>query len=103
MSESRCRYCGKRLKGAQTRRRRYCDHACKQAAFRARQKDTRRTDRLILERQRRWARVGYDDEIIERLMAIWNAYGPAALADAEKLILRYDIWMRNKQIIRENF
>lgn len=83
MRSPRCRLCGRFL-GNNARRRRYCSHACKQAAYRARKRNRAcmRPPEILGE----WESQGLAPEIRDRLRAIYLDFGPrAALACVDLL------------------
>ena len=96
-TRNRCHNCGKIIRySSSARQRKYCDDACKQAAYRWRisqAPDTADFDQRVIAQIAVWEEEGYTQPLIERLMALWRGYGREALDDVEKILIYHKLWI----------
>ena len=99
-ARNRCHNCGKIIRyTSHARQRKYCDDACKQAAYRwrtAQAPDAPDFDQKVAAKIEEWERDGYIQPLIERLMALWRTHGADALVDVEVILVYHKLWMESR-------
>jgi hypothetical protein len=92
----RCLNCFKRIKYKQgARPRQYCDDACRQAAYRRRQRNeqlTNATEHEIAALRRSWASAGYPDDLVEQLVVFYHDYGEKGYLRIQPILLLMHDW-----------
>ena len=102
-ARNRCQSCGRIIRyTTNARQRKYCDDACKQAAYRwriAQAPDAPDFDQRVAMQIEEWENEGYTQPLIEQLMTLWRTYGRSALDDVGLILIYHKLWIESRSIV----